>query len=302
MLASSGTRKGAAPPDQLAGVAVQTFEDRVWPLVVIPGDWWPEKHELNDFGGVRQQRNAPILKAEVEVALELPRLRGVAPVDRVIRTTLATRLPADLTVMDRSSRDAAELPPRRRRDDTMAMPVTRHHTAADLASMPDDGQRYEIVRGELLVSPSPDAWHQLILTRLCAVFLPYLQAAGLVDQLIRAPADITFADDTVLQPDLVVADTAAAVRSGKWTDVTTLFLVVEVISPSTARNDRGVKRLEYQGHRIAQYWIVDREQRQVEVWTPEAEAPVIERERLTWQHPALTDECVIALAKLFDFG
>lgn len=184
----------------------------------------------------------------------------------------------------------------------MAMPVTRHYTAADLATMPDDGQRYEIIRGELLVSPSPSGWHQVMVSRLFAALLPHLQAGGLADQLITAPADITFADDTVLEPDLFVADTSGVLKSGKWTDVTTLFLVIEVISPSTARTDRTLKRAEYQRHGIPQYWIVDGDQRHVEVWTPDAQAPVIECDRLVWRHPLLNDECVIDLVKLFNFG
>ena len=184
----------------------------------------------------------------------------------------------------------------------MAMPVTRHFTGADLATMPDDGQRYELLHGELLVSPSPSGWHQAIVARLFGELRDYLKPHGLVDQLLMAPADITFADDTVIGPDLFVADTAALLRSGKWTDLTVLFLVVEVISRSTARTDRTLKRPEYQAHGIPHYWIVDRDQRQVEVWTPDAQAPVIERERLVWRHPVLDDECVTDLVKLFDFG
>ena len=184
----------------------------------------------------------------------------------------------------------------------MAMPVSRRYTAADLATMPDDRQRYEVVRGELLVTPAPGGTHQTIITRLLGVIPPYLTKHGCLDQLLTHPADITLSPDTLVEPDLVVADTAAFLRSGMWTDVTRLFLVVEVISPSTARNDRIVKRPEYQAHAIPQYWIVDGGQRQVEVWTPAAQAPVIERERLVWQHPLLDDACVIDLVKLFDFG
>jgi Uma2 family endonuclease len=184
----------------------------------------------------------------------------------------------------------------------MAMPLTRHFTATDLATMPDDGQRYEVVRGELLVTPAPGGPHQPIVTRLLTLLLPYLTAHGLSDQLLTPPADITLGPDTLVQPDLLVADTAAFLRSGAWNDVTRLFLVVEVISPSSARADRTLKRPEYQAHGISQYWIVDGEQRLVEVWTPDAHAPIIERERLTWRHPALDDECAIDLRKLFDFG
>ena len=184
----------------------------------------------------------------------------------------------------------------------MAMPVTRHFTAADLAALPDDGQRYEIIQGELLVTPCPGGWHQPIVARLFAALLDYLRPHGLADQLLTAPGDITFSDDTVLEPDVFVADTAAYLRSGEWTDVTTLFVVVEVISPSTARTDRTRKRPVYQAHGIPQYWIVDGDQRQVEVWTPNGTVPVIERQRLVWRHPLLNDEWVIDLVKLFDLG
>ena len=119
--------------------------------------------------------------------------------------------------------------------------------------------------------------------------------------MLTPPADITLRYDTLVQPDLLVADTAAFIRSGKWTDITTLFLVIEVISPSSARSDRETKRPEYQQHGIPQYWIVDGDLAQVEVWTPDAAAPVIERERLLWRHPALDVACVIDLPRLFDF-
>jgi Uma2 family endonuclease len=184
----------------------------------------------------------------------------------------------------------------------MVMPFTGHFTAVDLASMPDDGQRYEVVRGEMLVTPAPTLPHQLIVARLFGELRLYLESHRLADQLLMAPADITLSHDTLVQPDLFVADTAAGRRTGKWTDVTNLFLVVEVVSPSTARNDRILKRPEYQQYGIPQYWVVDGDQRWVEIWTPETHAPVIERERLTWRHPSLDGECVIDLGRLFDFG
>jgi Uma2 family endonuclease len=141
-----------------------------------------------------------------------------------------------------------------------------------------------------------------MVSRLFAALLPHLQAGGLADQLITAPADVTFAADTVLQPDLFVADMSGVLKSGQWTDLSTLFLVIEVLSPSTARADRTLKRPVYQSHGIPEYWIVDGEQRQVEVWTPDATEPVIVRDRLVWRHPALDDDCVIDLRRLFNFG
>ena len=180
------------------------------------------------------------------------------------------------------------------------MPSTRHFTAADVASMPDDGLRYEVVRGELLVTPAPVPLHQGIVTRLLLRLGSYLEAHGLADQLRTSPADITLGPDTLVQPDLLVADTTLADRTGSWTDVTELFLVIEVIAPSTARADRLLKRAEYQQHGIPQYWIVDGDQQQVEVWTPDALAPDIARERLVWRHPSLDVECVIDLVRFFE--
>jgi len=68
------------------------------------------------------------------------------------------------------------------------------------------------------------------------------------------------------------------------------------------RADRFTKRRLYQEQRIPVYWIVDIERRQVEVWTPEAHFPVIEREQLVWRHPALEAECRIDLDRLFPGG
>ncbi len=184
----------------------------------------------------------------------------------------------------------------------MVMPVSRHVTAADLATMPDDGQRYEVVGGELLVTPAPGGRHQPIVTRLFSALAKYLEAHGILDQLLTSPADVTLSDDTLVEPDLLVADTAAFLRSGRWLDLTSLFLVVEVSSPSTARADRALKRPAYQQHGVPQYWIVDGDQRQVEVWTPDARSPRIARERVVWRHPALHEDCLIDLRRLFDFG
>lgn len=184
----------------------------------------------------------------------------------------------------------------------MAMSVTRRSTTADLATMPDDGQRYELVRGELLVSPSPGGRHQLLLAALFGELRDHLKSHALANQLLMAPADLTFAVDTVLQPDLFVADTTGLRRTGQWSDVTTLFLVVEILSPSSAHHDRMLKRAIYQAYGVPQYWIVDGEQRLVEVWTPDASVPVIVRDRLVWRHPLLGSDCAIDLRRLFDFG
>ncbi len=87
-----------------------------------------------------------------------------------------------------------------------------------------------------------------------------------------------------MQPDLFVVPLEQA-RTMDWSRMKDLLLVVEVLSPATARADRFTKHLEYQRQQISLYWIVDFDQHRVEVWTPDAAAPGFELERLTW-HPA----------------
>ncbi len=183
----------------------------------------------------------------------------------------------------------------------MAMPIPHHYTAEMVRALPDDGNRYETVHGELLVSPAPRVSHQEIAKRLLAALLAYLGPDHGGD-LLMSPADISFGPDTLVQPDLFVGDLARAHRTGRWSDLGDLYLVVEVLSPGTARADRFVKRRLYQHERIPEYWIVDADNQQVEVWTPDAVEPRVERERLVWRHPLLGAASEIDLVTLFARG
>jgi Uma2 family endonuclease len=180
----------------------------------------------------------------------------------------------------------------------MSMPLTSYYTADAVRALPDDGNRYETVHGELLVTPAPGGVHQLVLARLFHSLNTYLLAHGL-EEVLWSPADISFSRDTLVQPDLFVCGLEAFRVNGKWADLKTLHLVIEVVSPSSARADRFTKRRLYQEQRIPAYWVVDIDQRQVEVWTPDAQLPAVERHQLTWRHPALNEDCTVDVAKLF---
>ena len=73
----------------------------------------------------------------------------------------------------------------------------------------------------------------------------------------------------------------------------------EILSPSSLRADRFTKRRLYQEQRVAAYWVADIDHQQVEVWTPEALFPAVERERLTWRHPDAATACTVELKTLF---
>lgn len=180
----------------------------------------------------------------------------------------------------------------------MGMPASAIYHSADMVrAMPDDGNRYETVYGELLVTPSPRNRHQNVLGRLYLAVGNYLAGEGLEGALF-SPSDISWGADTLVQPDLYVVD-VRLVRSPGWTDTNHLLLAVEVLSPSSIRADRFIKRRLYQEQGVPAYWVVDADARQVEVWSPDAAFPIVERERLVWRHPEAAQDVTINLPTLF---
>jgi Uma2 family endonuclease len=133
----------------------------------------------------------------------------------------------------------------------MALPWGAVLTEDDLATMPDDGHRYELLDGTLLVTPAPNPNHQRCVTSL----LVLLHAARRPGQTVLvAPLNVRLSRTTVLEPDVLVAQTA---------DLTPArlegppLLAVEVLSPSTRRIDLGTKRLAYEAAGVPAYWLVD---------------------------------------------
>ncbi len=179
----------------------------------------------------------------------------------------------------------------------MGMAAPLHYTADMVRAFPEDGNRYEVVRGELLVSPAPRLHHQEIIRRLTVALSAYLEVER-VGHPFFAPADISWAPDVLLQPDLFVVPLAQA-RTGAWTGITDLLLAAEVLSPSSVRADRFTKRLEYQRNWVGLYWIVDADGEQVEVWTPTDHFPRIERERLVWRPAGAAAAFTLELTELF---
>jgi Uma2 family endonuclease len=177
----------------------------------------------------------------------------------------------------------------------MAAPV--YYSAEMVRNIPDDGKRYETVHGELLVTPAPRALHQRIVLRLARFLADYVDKHG-GGEVFVSPADISWTPDTLVQPDVFVIDLAQA-RTGEWSMMKNLLLVVEVLSPGTTRQDRFAKRRLYQEVGVPLYWIVDPEQKFAEVWTPEAQFPSIERECLVWTQESAAQACVLDLGELF---
>ena len=177
----------------------------------------------------------------------------------------------------------------------MAAPV--YYTADMVRALPDDGNRYEVAYGELLVTPAPRLWHQVLVQRLSFAIASYLRSQP-VGVVLTSPADISWGPDVLVQPDVFVVAPDEA-RTLTWTGIRTLLLVAEVLSPSSARGDRFLKRLRYREAGVPSYWVVDGDERSVEIWTPSDDFPVVERERLGWQPPGARAPFTLSLEELF---
>jgi len=164
----------------------------------------------------------------------------------------------------------------------MGMPdVLRSWTREEVLALPDDGNRYELIEGELLVSPSPRGSHQRAVIALFKRVDPYVVAHRL-GYTGLAPADLDFRTGEVAQPDLYVVGLVEGREPVEWSEQGVPFLIAEVLSPSTARYDRTIKRRFFQQRGVADYWIVDNDARLVEHWHPADERPAILLRRLDW--------------------
>ncbi|MFP5282085.1 MAG: Uma2 family endonuclease [Actinomycetes bacterium] len=131
------------------------------------------------------------------------------------------------------------------------LPHGRPFTRADRDALPDDGNRYELIDGTLIVTPSPSWRHQgaafELAKRLDARCPPELRV-------FLAPLDVTYAEDTVLQPDVLVVRRSDL---GERDLEAGPLLAVEVLSPSTRHLDLAFKRARYEAARCPSYWVVD---------------------------------------------
>ena len=130
------------------------------------------------------------------------------------------------------------------------LPQSRPLTRADLATMPHDGHRYELIDGTLIVTPSPSRAHQHAAAAIVRLLIN--PPPGL--ELLFAPFDIPLADDTVLQPDVVIVTSVEDLRDP---GDPVLVLAVEVLSPSTRLIDLNLKKARLEQAGVASYWVVD---------------------------------------------
>ena len=141
-------------------------------------------------------------------------------------------------------------------------PLTRN----DLLAMPDDGNRYEIIDGELVVTPAPLARHQRALLQLTLLLYEFLEETD-AGELFIAPFDVVLGTHDVVEPDLlIVAKEQGRVRGSQNAFEGPPRLVVEILSPSSQRTDLVRKMALYARSGVPEYWIVDPDRQEVAVY------------------------------------
>lgn len=163
--------------------------------------------------------------------------------------------------------------------------------------LPDDGNRYEVVYGELFLTPAPSVRHELVVRRLIEFVNVFASRHGL-GTAFGSSTEVYLETQNVVMPDLVVFPLAEALLPARWRDMPTPILVAEVSSPETWRRDAAAKRSAYLAGNIADYWIVDHEECTVTVVRPGREDEQV-TETLRWS-PRATDAVLeIPLAEVF---
>ncbi|MDB4881279.1 MAG: hypothetical protein JWL95_45, partial [Gemmatimonadetes bacterium] len=161
---------------------------------------------------------------------------------------------------------------------------------------------YELIDGELLVTPSPGSSHATAVTELTAILLDYLRRER-VGVLFLSPSDLELRPGTITQPDLFivpVGNEPPEWGEGGWSDVGSLLLAVEIISPSSVRTDRITKRDYYLDVGVPDYFIVDVDARIIEWWTQRQDTPRVLRDQLAWHPIGAKTALTIRLPEFFD--
>jgi Uma2 family endonuclease len=185
----------------------------------------------------------------------------------------------------------------------MGMPATvpRRWTLAEVRALtdanPGETPRYELVGGQLLVTPSPIGPHQKAVRELVIELGNYLRRNPLAE-VLDSPFDVELEPETIVWPDVFVVPPDEGRRLETEMPARLLLLVIEVISPSSALGDRGPKRELYQRH-VPEYWIVDLDAALIERWRPADERPEILRDRIEWTPAGASSAFVLELRGFF---
>ena len=176
----------------------------------------------------------------------------------------------------------------------MTVSVPRY-TVADLERFPDDGNRYELLDGVLIVTPSPSHAHQIIANRLQFRLTQAVVVPG--DGQVVGPGAITLLPKTQLEPDILVYPSGYGLELN-WEEIDEHWLAVEVLSRSSKVYDREMKRDAYIALGVREVWLVDWRNKELEVSRARGPGRIF-RDVLRWHMPTSPLEVEISLMEVF---
>ena len=175
----------------------------------------------------------------------------------------------------------------------MALVTVPRYTVDDLERFPDDGNRYELLDGVLLVTPAPRAVHQIVVSRIA---FRLTEAVGAIAHVV-GPGAVSVPPRTQLQPDILVYPSRFSPTTD-WAKVDEHWLAVEVLSRSSRMYDRDFKRDAYLALGVCEVWLVDVRELTVEVCRARGAGDIV-RDTIHWQAPGMETVMHIALADAF---
>src|SRR6266849_5267162 len=137
--------------------------------------------------------------------------------------------------------------------------------AGDIWDVPDDNLRYEVIDGDLFMTPAPSWQHQSSLMRLSLLVAGWVHGHGL-GAVVQAPTGVVLDEENGVQPDLLYVSREHSDRISERGLEGAPDLVVEVLSPSTEARDRGVKMRRYAAAGVPHYWLLDLRARALEAY------------------------------------
>lgn len=147
----------------------------------------------------------------------------------------------------------------------VGQPIQARLTWADYEQLPEDGNRYEVLEGELVMTPAPDYVHQCVSMNLSVLLDTWRRSSGLAGRMLAAPFDVVLADDTIVQPDLIYlsSTTRELLHRGRLCGVPDV--AIEIHHTERAARDRVAKLQIYARFAIPEYWLVNIDSRTVTI-------------------------------------
>ncbi|HSD72565.1 MAG TPA: Uma2 family endonuclease [Thermoanaerobaculia bacterium] len=151
----------------------------------------------------------------------------------------------------------------------MSVTGSQRFTYEDYARL-DDDRRYEVIDGELFLTPSPTPYHQMVKLRIEKILFDHVESHAL-GQILDAPCDVVLSNFDVLQPDIFFISLERLATIGEKYISDAPDLVVEVLSPGTRRRDRTLKSKRYALFGVREMWIADPDAKTIEVFVNSGE-------------------------------